>query len=241
MVLSAWQLAATTGLINPRFVGSPAAVINAGIREVQTVSFWNNVQVSGFEFTVGYVLAVVIGVPLGIVVGWYRRLSYLLEPLLNFMYATPRVALLPVIVLAVGINVWSKVAVVFLGAWIMIVLTTYLGVRTVDRRLLAVARVYGARDREVFRSVVLPGSFPFVLAGLRLGIGRAIIGVVVGELYASSAGLGFMIAQASNSFQIDRVLFGTILLILIGFAAVEILRRVERRYARWQPIGPLAI
>jgi ABC-type nitrate/sulfonate/bicarbonate transport system permease component len=239
-VMLAWEVAALIEFTNPRFVGSPSAVIIAGIQEVQTAGFWANARASAFEFGVGYVTAAIAGVPLGIALGWYRRLSFFLEPLLNFIYATPMVALLPVIVLAVGINVWSKVVVVFLISWIMITLTTYLGVRTVDPRLLAVARVFGASDREVFRSVVLPGSLPFVLAGLRLGIGQAIIGVVVGELYAGSAGIGFMIVQASNNFQMARVLFGTIVLILVGFVAVESLRRVERRYAGWRVDAPLA-
>jgi NitT/TauT family transport system permease protein len=239
-VLGTWQLAATLGIVNTKFFGSPLGVVGAGIAEVQTSDFWRNVEVSGFEFGVGYVAAVAFGVPLGIILGWYRRLSYFFEPLLTFIYATPRIALLPVIVLWLGLTIWSKVAVVFLGAWVMILLTTYLGVRTVDPRYLSVARVFGARDREIFRSVVLPGSVPYVLAGLRLGVGRALIGVVVAELYAANAGLGFMISNASNQFQTDKVLFGTLLLIAIGYVAVEAIRRIEVRYLGWRTTTTLA-
>jgi NitT/TauT family transport system permease protein len=106
----------------------------------------------------------------------------------------------------------------------------------VDPRLLAVASTFGASDRRIFTSVVLPGSVPFILAGLRLGIGRALIGVVVAELYAASAGLGFMITVASNNLQVNRVLFATFVLIALGFVSVEATRRLERRYANWRQV-----
>ena len=232
-----WQLIAELGLISARFFGSPLGIVTAGIREVQIPRFWNDVYVSLFEFVTGYVLAVLLGVTLGIVLGWYRRVGYLFEPVVNFFYATPRVALLPLIVLALGLTVWSKVAVVFLGAFITILLNTYHGVRRVDPHLLNVGHTFGASDRMIFRSVVLPGSVPFVLAGLRLGVGRALIGVVVAELYAASAGLGFMITVASNNVQVNRVYFATFVLILIGFISVEATRRLERRYAAWRQVA----
>jgi NitT/TauT family transport system permease protein len=221
----AWQLAANLGLISARFFGSPLGIVEAGVREVQVPRFWNDLSVSLFEFVTGIVL------------GWYRRVGYLFEPIVNFFYATPRVALLPLIVLALGLTIWSKVAVVFLGAFITILLNTYHGVRRVDPHLLNVGHTFGASDRRIFTSIVLPGSVPFVLAGLRLGVGRALIGVVVAELYAASAGLGFMITIASNNLQVNRVYFATLILILIGFISVEATRRLERRYAAWRQLA----
>jgi ABC-type nitrate/sulfonate/bicarbonate transport system permease component len=233
-VLVIWEVALRTGLLETRFLVPPSEVVAAGALEVQNPRFWRDLQVSFFEFIVGYLAAVVLGVGLGVILGWYRRLGYLFEPLMNFIYAVPRIALLPLIVLWLGLTVWSKVAVVFLGAWITIMLNTFYGVRTVDPRLLSVARTFGASPRKLFISVVLPGSVPFILAGLRLGVGRALIGVVVGELYAASAGLGFMITVASNNLQVGRVLFGTFLFILLGVVSVEAVRRVERRYSIWR-------
>jgi NitT/TauT family transport system permease protein len=229
-----WQLVADGGLISARFFGSPLGVLVAGIREVQIPRFWYDVWISLFEFATGYLSAVVAGVVLGIVLGWYRRVGYLFEPVMNFFYATPRVALLPLIVLALGLTIWAKVAVVFLGAFITILLNTYQGVRRVDPKLLAVGHTFGASDRRIFTSVVLPGSVPFILAGLRLGIGRALIGVVVAELYAASAGLGYMITVASNNLQVNRVFFATFVLIAIGFASVYATSRLEQRFAAWR-------
>jgi ABC-type nitrate/sulfonate/bicarbonate transport system permease component len=230
----AWEIAARLGLIDTRLLSYPSDVLAAAINEVQKPRFWVDVRVSAFEFVVGYVLAIFVGVGFGIVIGWYRRLFYLLEPAINFLYAIPRIALLPMIILWLGLGVWSKVAVVFLGASVTILLNTLHGVRTVDGRLLAVADVFGASRTRVFTSVVLPGSIPFILAGLRLGVGRALIGVIVGELYGSSVGLGVMISIAGNNLQVNRVLFGTLLFIILGLVSVEAIRRIEHRFATWR-------
>jgi NitT/TauT family transport system permease protein len=229
-----WEVVVRLGNSQSPFVVAPSEVLAAGAREVQTPRFWQDAWVSLIEFSIGYAAAILLGIPMGIVIGWNRRLSHLLEPIVTFLYAVPRITLLPVIVLWLGLTIWSKVAVVFLGAWVTILLNTFLGVRTADRRLVAVATVFGASQRKLLTSVVLPGSVPFILAGLRLGAGRALTGVIVGELYAASAGLGFMITVASNNLQVDRVLFGTFLFILVGVLTVESIRRVERRFAAWR-------
>lgn len=230
-----WQVASSAGWVNQLFFSSPTAIADTAINEVQNPRLWNDIRVSGTELVVGYVAAVAIGIPLGILTGWYRKLNYFVDPWLNFMNSLPRVALLPLIVLWVGIGIWSKILVVFLGAFFMIVMNTLYGVRTVDRHLLDVARSFGASERRIFGTVVIPGSVPFILAGLRLGVGRAVIGVIVGELYAGNAGLGYMITVASQTLQASRLLFGVILLTLMGVVSVELLRLVERRYQRWRP------
>jgi NitT/TauT family transport system permease protein len=230
-----WEIGAALGWVDLFFFSSPSRILAAGIREVQLPRFWNDVWVSGQELFGGYIAAVLVGIPLGIFCGWYRRINYFFDPWLNFMNSLPRVALLPLIVLWVGLGIWSKVIVVFLGAFFTIVINTLYGVRTVDRRLLDVANSFGANDPRIFRTVVLPGSVPFILAGLRLGVGRALIGVIVGELYSANAGLGYMIALASQTLQTDRLLFGVILLTLMGVLLVELLRVFEKRFQRWRP------
>jgi NitT/TauT family transport system permease protein len=230
-----WEVGAAVGWVDLFFFSSPSRILATAVREVQLPRFWNDVWVSGQELVGGYVAAVVIGIPLGIFCGWYRRINYFFDPWLNFMNALPRVALLPLIVLWVGLGIWSKIIVVFLGAFFSIVINTLYGVRTVDRRLLDVAHSFGANDARIFRTVVLPGSVPFILAGLRLGVGRALIGVIVGELYAANAGLGYMITLASQTLQTDRLLFGVILLTLMGVLLVELLRIFEKRFQRWRP------
>lgn len=233
-VLIAWELASRGGYISELFYSRPTEVIAAAVHEVQVPRFWNDVWTSTLEFAVGFVLGVTFGVPMGIMMGMSRRISYAFAPIATFIYAIPRIALLPLVFLALGLTLWSKVAIVFIGAWTVILLNTFDGVRTVDPRLLTVARLFNASYLMVFRSVVLRGSVPFILAGVRLGIGRALIGVVVGELYGATAGLGFMITVASNNLQIDRVLFATSLFIVFGLLAVEAMRHIEQRLAPWR-------
>jgi ABC-type nitrate/sulfonate/bicarbonate transport system permease component len=230
-----WEIGSRVGFVDSFFFSKPSDILAAGIREVQLPRFWTDVEASAFEFVVGYGLAVVLGVPLGIVFGWYRRLSYMADPWLNLFNSLPRIALLPLLVLWLGLGVESKIAVVFLGAFFSLVIPTVQGVRTVDRRLLDVARSFGASQRRLFTSVVAPSTVPFIATGLRLGLGRALIGVVVGELYAQTQGLGVMIFKASNNIQPDRMFFAIILLTATGVLGVEALRRVERYFDRWRP------
>jgi ABC-type nitrate/sulfonate/bicarbonate transport system permease component len=230
-----WEVGSRAGFVDSFFFSRPTAIAAAGVNEVQLPRFWLDARVSAFEFLTGYGAAIATAVPLGIVFGWYRRLSYMADPWLNLFNALPRIALLPLLVLWVGLGVESKIAVVFLGAFFSVIIPTVQGVRTVDRRFLDVARSFGASQRRLFTSVVAPSTVPFIATGLRLGLGRALIGVVVGELYSQTQGLGVMIFKASNNIQPDRMFFAIAIFTVAGIAGVEGLRRVERYFDRWRP------
>jgi NitT/TauT family transport system permease protein len=230
-----WELGSEAGIVNQRFFSQPTAIAAAGIREVQIPRFWDDVRLSFTEFSVGYGLAILLGIPLGLLTGWYRRLQYVLDPWLNFLNSLPRFALLPVIVIAFGLGIWSKIFVAFLGAFFAIMIPTIQGVRTVDRRFVDVASSFRASRPRLFATVVAPATVPFIVTGLRLGIARALIGVVTGELFAATGGLGFMIKRASDSLQVDRLLFGVLLFTITGLVGVEAVRRLETRFQRWRP------
>jgi NitT/TauT family transport system permease protein len=230
-----WEFLARAGVVDTFFFSKPSAIVAAGIHEVQVPRFWNDLRVSAFEFATGYVAAVVLAIPIGLIFGWYKRVSYMADPWLNLLNSLPRVALLPLIALWIGIGIESKIAVVFLGAFFSIVIPTVQGVRTVDRRFLDVAHSFGASQRRLFTSVVLPGTVPFLVTGLRLGIGRGLIGVVVGELYAQTDGLGVIISRASSNLQPDRMFFAILIFTFAGIAGVQGLRRVESWFQRWRP------
>lgn len=234
-VLVAWEVASRLGALNPLFFSRPTDIVIAGVEEVQLPRFWDDVRVSVTEFVAGLVAAIVLGVPIGLVAGWYPRLLYFADPWLNFLNATPRVALLPIIVIWLGLGIASKIAVVFLGAFFSILIPTIQGVRTVDRRFIDVAKGFRASRRRMFTSVVLPATVPFIVTGLRIGVARALIGVVVGELYAATAGLGVMINKASQVLQADRMLFGVLIFTIAGIVGVAAVQRVEVRYQKWRP------
>ena len=230
-----WEVGSRLGFINELFFSRPSAIFLAGVEEVQLPRFWEDFRVSALEFGVGFVSAALMAIPLGLLAGWYPRLQYLLDPWLNFLNSMPRVALLPILIIWFGLGVESKIAVVWLGAFFSIIIPTIQGVKTVDRRLLDVASSFGASRRLLFGSVVAPATVPFMVTGLRLGVGRALVGVVVGELFAATSGLGVMLARASDAFQTDRLLFGVLIFTFAGILSVEIVRRVERHFQRWRP------
>ncbi len=230
-----WQILAMLGLISEFFFSSPLAILAAGIKEVQNPRFWTDVRISAFELTMGASIALVTAVPLGILIGWYRRVSFTFDPWLNFFNALPRIALLPLVVLWVGLGIQMKILIIFLGAFFSIIMPTAEGVRTVDRTYLDVARSYGATQRKLFTSVVVPATVPFIVTGIRLAIGRALIGVIVGEMYAQTEGLGVMIDKAEAALASDRMLFGVLIFTIAGIITTEAVGVIERYLQRWRP------
>jgi len=225
----------TLGLINPMFMSAPSLVGKAAVQLFASGEIWNDLRVSGIEFGWGYFLSVIFAVPFGIACGWYKRFAYICDPFVNAMNATPRVALLPLVIIWLGIGILSKVGIIFLGAVFPILINTRDGVKTTPYNLLTAARSFGASEWQIFRSVVLPSTLPFILTGLRLGVGRALIGVMVGELYAATAGIGFMITVAGATFQTDKVFVGVLIFATTGMIAMEMLTRLESRFDKWRP------
>jgi ABC-type nitrate/sulfonate/bicarbonate transport system permease component len=229
VVLVAWQVAGQSGVIDPSFISTPTAVVAAGIDMAISGELWSNAQITLVEFVVGYVAAVVIGVPLGMLMGWRQRLRQTLEPALVALYVTPSLALLPLIVLALGIGPTSKIAMVFVEAVITIVVNSMAGIRETDPRLVQAARSFCANDLAVFGKVLFPSALPTIVAGLRLGAGRGVIAVIVAELYGGTQGLGLEISTYGQSFVIAPLLFLTLLVALFGYAVSSALRFTERR------------
>jgi NitT/TauT family transport system permease protein len=235
LFVAAWQLVAAQRIVPELFLPGPADTLAAFVGMVRGGTIWNDLWVSGQELIFGYVLAIVVGLPLGLLMGWYRRLAWALDPFVNFFYSMPRVALIPLLIIWFGIGIASKVAIVYLGAFFPIVINTAAGIRNLDPSLLKAARSFGASDLQIFRTVALPGSVPFILTGLRLGIGHALVGVVVGELVAAQAGIGLMMATAGATFQTSKVFAGLVLVSSAGLALTYFLLIVERRFQAWRP------
>ena len=234
--LTAWELVGNTlQLINPMFMSAPSFVFKAAFQMFASGEIFNDLYVSGIEFFWGYLLSVVVAVPVGIAIGWYKRFAYVCDPFVNAMNATPRIALLPLVIIWLGIGIISKVGIIFLGALFPLLINTRDGVKTTPHNLLTAARSFGASDWQIFRSVVLPSTVPFILTGLRLAVGRALIGVMVGELYAATAGIGFMITVAGATFQTDKVFVGVLIFAISGMTLTSVIDRYEHRFDKWRP------
>lgn len=230
-----WEWAGTSGFANPLFTSSPSRIVKAFISLTASGELGKDVLVSGQEFIYGFVLAIVVGIPLGILMGWYRPVEAVFDPFVNFFYSTPRIALLPVMTIWLGIGMNSKVAIVFLGAVFAILINTIVGVQNLDNSLLRAARSFGANDMQIFRTIALPGTVPFLLTGIRLGLGHALVGIVAGELYAAQAGVGYLIAVAGNTFQMDKVFAGVVLIAVVGMVITDFFRRLENHFQSWKP------
>jgi NitT/TauT family transport system permease protein len=233
--IAAWQIGADAGLIDKFFFSSPTDILAAGVAEVQKARFWEDVKISAIELGVGTLIALVTSVPIGIAIGWYRRVSLTFDPWLNFFNALPRVALIPLVVLWAGLGVEMKTIIVFFGGFFSIVLPTVEGVRTVDRQFLDVARSFRAPERLIFTSLVIPGTLPFIVSGLRLAVGRVLAGVIIAEFYAQTSGLGVMIARSASTLQPDRMLFGVLIFTILGIGLTEGIGIAERYFQRWRP------
>ncbi len=230
-----WQIVAALRIWSRLFLPGPTDVIEAFGDLIQGGELIDDITVSAQEFLTGYILAAIVAIPLGLLIGWYPRVRSALDPFITFFYATPRIVLLPLLIIWLGIGIESKVAVVFLGAFFAMVINTTAGVRSLDSSLLRVARSFGANDLTIFKTIALPGSVPFILTGLRLGIGHALVGVVVGEYVAAQHGIGRMMAIAGNTFQSSKVFAGLFLIAAAGLILTYVLQRLEHHFDAWRP------
>lgn len=230
-----WQIGSDAGWIDSFLFSSPVDIFAAGFEEVQLPRFWNDVRVSVLELAFGTGLGIALAVPLGIAIGWYRRLSLAADPWLNFSNALPRAALVPLVVLWAGLGMEMKTIIVFLGGFFSILLPTVDGVRTVEKQFIDVARSFRGSDRLILTSIVLPGIVPFIVSGLRILVGRVLAGVVIAEFYAQTEGIGVMIVKASNNIQTDRMLFGVLIFTILGIVFYEAVGALDRYFSRWRP------
>lgn len=235
LALVAWQWTANSGLVDPQFASSPTKVAAALRDYVSSGNFWSDLRVSGHEFLVGFGLSIVVGIPLGIVLGWYRYLEALFDPIITFLYATPRISLIPLLVVWFGLGAEAKIVLVFLSSVFPILISSMRGVKEVDANLVKSARSFGARDLALFRTVVLPSSVPSIVTGLRLAVAHGLIAVVVGEFFSANAGVGFRIAQASTTFHTDLVFAGVVIVAAFGVVLTAIFSRIERYFQSWKP------
>ncbi|HEU5287029.1 MAG TPA: ABC transporter permease [Candidatus Limnocylindria bacterium] len=231
----AWQLVANARIWSALFLPGPADIVTAFAELIQGGELAIDIAISSQEFATGYAMAAIIAIPLGLLLGWYPRARYALDPFVTFLYATPRIVLLPLFIIWFGIGIESKIAVIFLGAFFAILINTTAGVRNLDTHLIRVARSLGGNDLQIFRTIALPGSVPFILTGLRLGLGHALIGVVVGEYVAAQHGIGKMMMIAGQTFQSAQVFAGLTIIATAGLLMTLLLQRLERHFDAWRP------
>jgi ABC-type nitrate/sulfonate/bicarbonate transport system permease component len=229
-----WETASRAGLVDKLFASSPSLIAAKFVEMVGDGSIWPHVAATAGVTATGFGLAVLVGVPIGILMGRSDLINATAEPFVAALYASPQVAFLPLLIIWLGIGFTSKVALVFIGSVIIMIINTETGVAQVDPRLIETARSFTASERQVLTKIVLPAALPIILAGMRLAIGRALVMVVVAEIYASNRGLGYLIFQAGGMYDTAQVFVGVGILAAAGVTLTALLRALERWLAPWQ-------
>lgn len=229
-----WESAADHHWINPRLTGQPSQVWTAALEVFQKDNFLRHAGISLAEFGAGFALSLLVGVPLGLVMGTSKRVRQYVEPPLMALYTAPRLALLPILIMWLGIGMLSKVAVVFLGAVFPILVNTLAGVKNADNRLVQAALSFGATRLDVFLKILVPGSLPAILMGVRLGIGRGVLSVVVGEMFVSQAGIGYQIMSYGQGMQINKMLVYALAVSIFSYAMILAVQLIEYRIRDWK-------
>lgn len=228
-----WQIGATTGLLDPLFVSSPIEVLRTAITLIPSREFGVHFVSTAECLFIGLFIALIAGVFFGLPLGWSPTLHATFEPVIAGVYGVPYIAFLPVIIMWTGIGMLSRVIIVVWSAVFPLLINAIQGAREVDDNYLRVGRSFSATDLQMFFTIALPSSIPYILAGLRTSIGRAIVGVVVAEFFMSSQGLGYFINLKANSLEMAPAFVAVVVLALFGIALVSLVTYIENRFCNW--------
>jgi NitT/TauT family transport system permease protein len=220
--------------MNPVFMVPPSAIFSAAVELTRDGTLLKAMMQSLLPFSVGLAITIVGGIAIGIVMAQWPILEYVLDPFVNAFYAIPRIALVPLIILWVGLEFGGKVTILVSVAIFPVIVNTYAGIKDVRGSMLEIGKAYGATPAQIFFKIVLPAAVPFIMAGVRLSVGLAIIGIVVGEFFTAISGLGGMIVEYANSFATAKLFVPVIIIALVGVVLTEFVVFLERRLSRWR-------
>jgi NitT/TauT family transport system permease protein len=232
VLLGVWEIFGRD--INPVFGSYPSAIAEAFWELARTGKLWAAMLDSLRPFLLGYGLAIVIGVPIGLVIGRFRVVEAAVGIYITAGYAMPLVALVPLLVLWLGLGFAVKVAVVFLMAVFPICINTWLGVTAVPKTLIEVGKSFVAPDSVILRRIILPATLPYIMAGIRLAVGRAVVAMVIAEFFTSISGLGAIIITSANNFDTATMFVPIVVLMVMAIGLNYLIGAVERFVAPWQ-------
>lgn len=229
-----WEAIARLELLNPILISSPSQITIALKNWAVSGVLWRDLRVSLVELAIAFGAAAVVGIPLGIIMAWNQSAEYTIDPFIWVLYSSPTVSLWPLFIYWFGIGVQSIVVLAFLFAVVQVAINTFAGVRGIDPMLVRCARSFNAGRKDLFLKFVLPGALPMIIAGLRLAVGRALIGVIIGELFSSNSGLGYHISYYGAKLRFADFFASLLVVVLVGILATQAIRIVEARFARWK-------
>jgi NitT/TauT family transport system permease protein len=234
LFLGAWQAAFLFVPFNPLFVSKPDLIWRAFVFLLESGDLGRDLAISAVPFLYGFTAAVVVGVPLGVVMGWRAPVRYALDPIMTIFYASPLVALAPLVIVFFGVGVSGKAIIIFLLAVFPFIFNAQAGVRAIDPLLINVLRSMGGTEWAIYRKVLIPGVLPYIVAGARIAVGRGLIGILVGEFFAASEGIGYAIARFGDLFALDKMFACIGVIMVIAVILTEGIRWAERAAFPWR-------
>jgi len=231
IVLAAWQIFGAR--IDEALFTTPSAVVAAAIQMIASGELWTYLWPSLVVLADGLLLSAFFGIALGLLLARFWALDVALGVYITFLYSTPAVALVPIIVLWAGFESTAKIIILFLFAFFPMVINTYQGVRNVDPKLIEVGRAFRCSEWQLWSNIILPGALPFIITGLRLAVGRGLIGMVMADLYTAISGIGYLIVRSASTYRIDKMFVPVVTLGLLGVTLTALIRVLERTVAPW--------
>lgn len=232
VVLGAWEILGRQ--INPLFMSYPSAIARASVALVASGELLEALKSSMLTLLTGFVTASLIGILGGLLIGRYRYVDAATDWIVNALYATPLIAIIPLVILWFGLGDAAKLFIVTILAVFPVLINTASGVRNVPSALIDVGAAFAANERQVFMKIILPAVLPYIMTGLRLGIGRAIIGMVAAEFFTAITGLGALIVKYGNQYDTASMFVPILILMLLGVSLTTLVRRVEEMFAPWR-------
>jgi NitT/TauT family transport system permease protein len=234
-MLLLWELAFTYVIpLDPFFFTKPSLIAAAFKEQLVSGSLWHDLAISSKAFLLGFSMAVIVGIPIGVFMGWRRRAEYTLDPFFTALYASPLVALAPLLIIIFGVGLTGKVVVIFLLTVFPFIFNVFAGVKCTDRLLVNVVRCFGGKEKDIYFKVILPSILPYIVAGARIAIGRGIVGILVTEFYAASEGIGFAILRFGDTYRLPDMFAAILVLMIAAVVLTEGLRKLEWLLAPWR-------
>jgi NitT/TauT family transport system permease protein len=234
LFLAAWQGVFLFVPFNPLFISKPSLIAASFYEMVMSGELLRELLVSAVPFVYGFTAAVVVGVTVGIVMGWRTRVGYALDPMMTVFYASPLVALAPLVIVFFGVGVSGKAIIIFLLSVFPFIFNAQAGVKAVDRLLVNVVRSLGGGEKDLYLKVVVPSVLPYIVAGARIAIGRGLIGILVAEFFAASEGIGYSIARYGDLFALDKMFACIVAIMILAVIMTEGIRWAERAAFPWR-------
>jgi NitT/TauT family transport system permease protein len=236
-LLALWEIAARTRLIDPMFSSCPSKIVVAGIELFREGTIAHHAWASFRVFIVGFLVSAIVGIPVGIISGWSKWMDRAFSPLISALNTTPRIALMPLLIVWFGLGFGSKIVLVFLSAVFPIIVNMQTAMLNLDEEFRTVAKSYGANRQQLFTTIALPASVPFLITGLRLGMARSLMGIIAAEVFGGGEGIGFLIQYAGSMFQVETVFVCVVLIASFGIALDRSFQLILHRVDHWRSAG----